>query len=98
MTQWFSFKVKSMRITGALFEKMKKIQLTQKVIVNGHISLWTYVKAGVPHMLLFLIYVNNLVCNLLTHPKLFTDDMLLFSIVNDIHFSTNVLNDALSKK
>lgn len=30
--------------------------------------------------------------------KLFTDDMLLFSIVNDINFSTNVLNDALSKK
>ena len=29
--------------------------------------------------------------------KLFTDDMLLFSIVNDINFSTNVLNDALSK-
>ena len=49
-------------------------------------------------MILFLIYVNNLACNLLTHPKLFTDDMLLFSIVSDIHFSTNVLNEALSKK
>ena len=43
----------------------------------------------------FLIYVNNLPESLFTNAKLFTDDMQLFSIIQDITVSIKELNNDL---
>ena len=68
----------------------------QRVVLNGQLSSWTKVNAGVPQgsvlgPLLFLIYINDLPNSLQSNPKLFADDTSLFSTVQDIS-----LNHALS--
>ena len=43
---------------------------------------------------LLLIYVNDLLNNLITNVKLFADDTSIFSIVNNINISTEeIMND-----
>ena len=61
----------------------------QRVILNGQVSNWTSIDAGVSQgsilwPLLFLIYINDLSDDLSTNDKLFADDISLFSIVRDI--------------
>ena len=45
--------------------------------------------------LFFLMYVNDLSCELLSTTKLFANDASLFSVVNDVTQYTNELNDGL---
>ena len=72
----------------------------QHVVLNGQVSTWTNVTAGVPQgsilgPLLFLIYINDLSEGLSTNAKLFADDISLFSVFNDNQTSANVLNKDL---
>ena len=58
--------------------------------------------AGIPKgsillPLLFLIYLNDLPNDLQSNPKLFADDISLFSTVQDITTSTVILNNDLTK-
>ena len=74
----------------------------QRVVFNGQFSSWTKVNAGVPQgtilgPLLFLIYINDLPDGLQSNPKLFADDISLFSTVQDITTSTVSLNNNLTK-
>ena len=60
----------------------------QRVVLNGQHSSWADIKAGVPQgsilgPLLFLICINDLMENLHSNPKLFANDVSLFSIVAD---------------
>ena len=60
----------------------------QRVVLNGKMSKWTSVTAGVPQgsvlgLLFFLIYINDLVDNLSSEVKLFADDTSWFSVVYD---------------
>ena len=47
--------------------------------------------------LYFLIYINDLSKNLSLNPKLFADDMCLFSVLHNLNTSTNNLNEDLKK-
>ena len=72
------------------------------VVLNGQVSHWTSIEAGVPQgsilgPLLFLIYINDLSDNLSTNAELFADDTYLFSIVCDINTSAAHLNNDLRK-
>ena len=74
----------------------------QRVALDGQYSSWASVKAGVPQNsilvpLFFLIFINDLSDNLLSNPKLFTDDTSLLSVVRDITLSAKNLNDDLKK-
>ena len=55
----------------------------QRIIIDGEYSTLASAAAGVPQgsilgQLLFLIYINDLPENLVSNPKLFADDTLLF--------------------
>ena len=74
----------------------------QRVVLNGQISQWTNIEAGVPQgsilgPLLFLIYINDLSDDLSTNAKLSADDTSLFSVVRDINNSAAHLNNDLRK-
>ena len=67
----------------------------QTVVLNGQVSGWTSVNAGVTQglmlgPLLFLIYINNLSNGLSSNPRLFADDTSLFFIFRDMNSSANV--------
>ena len=75
----------------------------QRVVLNGQISNWENINAGVPQgfilePLLFLIYINDLAKTLSSNPKLFTYDTYLFSVVRDLNTSANEINDDLKKE
>ena len=60
----------------------------QRVVLNGQVSTWEDINAGVPQgsilgPFLFLLYVNDLTEDLTTNVKLFADDTSLFSLVHD---------------
>ena len=72
----------------------------QRVFLNGQVSTWKNINAGVPQgsilgPLLFLIYINDLTEGLTTNAKLFADDTSLFSVVHDTQTSANDLNKNL---
>ena len=72
----------------------------QRVVLNGQVSTWKNVNAGVPQgsilgLLLFLIYINDLTDGLTTNVKLFADNTSLFSVVHDTQTSANDLNKDL---
>ena len=74
----------------------------QRVILNGQSSSWANINAGVPQgsilgPLLFLIYINDLSDNLQCNPKLFADDMSLFSTVKLPERTANNLNNDLKE-
>ena len=74
----------------------------QRVVLNGPVSTWTSVNAGVLQgstlgPLLFLIYVNDLCDNLSSNVKLFADDSSLFSVIHDTNIYAGELNEDLKK-
>ena len=55
------------------------LSFRKRVVLNGQVSHWTSIEAGVPQEsilgpLLFLIYINDLSDNLSTNTELFADD------------------------
>ena len=74
----------------------------QRVLLNGQVSDWSDVRAGVPQSsilgpLLFLIYINDLSEGLSSNVKLFADDTSLFSVIHDSNTSALELNSDLTK-
>ena len=72
----------------------------QRVVLDGQVSTWTSINAGVPQgsildPLLFLIYINDLSDNLPSYVKLFADETSLFSVIHDINVSAEELNEDL---
>ena len=58
----------------------------QRVVLNRKCSEWSLIRAGVPQgsvlgPLFFLVYINDLVENVSSDPRLFADDTSLFTVV-----------------
>ena len=98
------FKLKQNGISGNLlnfvcdFLRNRK----QRVLLNGQVSDWSDVRAGVPQgsilgPLLFLIYINDLSEGLSSNAKLFADDTSLFSVIHDSNTSALELNSDLAR-
>ena len=69
----------------------------QRIVINGQVSEWLSVLAGVAQgsihgTLLFLIYINDLVKNLVYSIRLFADDTSLFIIVDSPDWAAYHLN------
>ena len=65
--------------------------------MNGKSSGWSSVTAGVPQgsvlgPLFFLVYINDLVDNISSDAKLFTDDTSLFTVVYNVDVAADKLN------
>ena len=72
----------------------------QSVVLNGQVSTWENINAGVPQgsifgPLLFLICINNVTEGFNTNAMLFADDTSLFSVVHNTQTSANELNKDL---
>ena len=92
-----------MGVTGDLLSTLIDFlkERKQRVVLNGQHSRWSNVSPGVPQGSilgpLFLIYINDLPDNLSSNPKLFADDISLFSVEHDINQSGINLNDDWEK-
>ena len=93
------YKLTQNGISGNLLNLLEDFlkERKQRVALNGQVSTWKNINAGVPQgsilrPLLFLIYMNNLTEGLTTNVKLFADDTSLFSVVHDTQTSANDLN------
>ena len=72
----------------------------QRVVLSGQYYSGASVKAGVPQgsildLLFILIFINDLSDNSVSNPKLFADNISLFSVVQDIILSAKNLSDDL---
>ena len=81
------YKLKENGISGNLLDTITDFlnSRKQRVTLNGQLSSWTSIEAGVPQglilgPLLLLIYINDLSDDLITNVKLFADDTSLFSV------------------
>ena len=98
------FKMKENGISGNLLNLLSNFlrNRKQRVALNGQISSWTDVNAGVPQgsilgPLLFLIYINDLAVGLSSNAKLFADDTSLLSAVHNANTTAEELNNDLVK-
>ena len=78
------FNLRSMGISGELYNIGNYLSdRFQRVILNGQTSLWTPIIAGVPQssipgLLLFLVYISDLLNELKSRVKLLADGTSLF--------------------
>ena len=93
------FKLKSYGISGCLFTVIEDFLNNphQRVVLNGKSSICSPITAGVPQgsvlsLLLFLIYINDLVDNISSEAKLFADYTSLFTVVYDVDIASDQLN------
>ena len=98
------FKLKQNGISGNLLNLLCDFlrNRKQRVLLNGQVSDWSDVRAGVPQgsilgPLLFLIYINDLSEGLSSNTKLFADDTSLFSVIHDSNTTALELNSDLAK-
>ena len=97
------FKLKSYGISGSLLKLMQDFLSGrfQRVVLNGKVSDWAEVLAGVPQgsilgPLLFLIFINDLPVGLLSEVKVFADDTSLFSLThNQLRTAAELNSDLL---
>ena len=98
------FKLEQNGISGKLHKLLHDflVNRKQRVVLNGQVSSWSNVEAGVPQgsilgPLLFLIYINDLPKGLSSNAKLFADDTSLFSVIYDSRTPRNEFDDDLVK-
>ena len=74
----------------------------QRVVIGGHMSDTYTITAGVPQgsilgPMLFLIFINDIVCDIACNIRLFADDTSLYIIVEDEYRTAEILNSDLDK-
>ena len=96
------FKLRQNGVSGNLLKLFENYLQSRKqhVVLNGTCSDFSEIESGVPQgsvlgPLLFLIYINDLENDIKSRIKLFADDTMLFSIVQDPNISANELNHDL---
>ena len=93
------FKLESYGISGPLLGLINSYLANryQHVVFNGKCSQWSPIGAGLPQgsvlgPLLFVVYINDLVDNIISDAKLFADDTSHFTVVYDENIATEQLN------
>ena len=96
------FKLKQNGIAGNVLKFFESYlsNRRQRVVLNGSSSNWAPILSGVPQgsvlgPLLFLIYINDLECGIISQIKFFADDTSLYSVVRDPVVSALELNHDL---
>lgn len=96
-------KLKSNGIHGPLYSLIQNFLADryQRVVLNGKMSSWERIEAGVPQgsvlgPLFFLVYINDLADGVASKVKLFADDTSLFKRVSNINGTADALNNDLS--
>ena len=98
------FKIKqngiSANLLNLLFDFLRNRK--QRVLLNGQVSDWPDVRAGVPqdsilHPVLFLKYIDDLSDKFSSNAKLLADDTSLFSVIHESSTSALELNSDLAK-
>ena len=74
----------------------------QAVTIKGETSSYLEIQAGVPQgsvlgPTLFLIFINDIVSDIVSTIKLFADDTSIYLSLNDAHMRTVILNDDMRK-
>ena len=97
------FKLKCNGIQGDVLNLLTDFlnERCQRTLLNGKISDWAHVEAGVPQgsvlgPLLFLIYINDITVNIKSNIRIFADDVSLFKVVEDIAISHEDLQHDLN--
>ena len=97
------FKLEQNGVSGCLLKFFRNYlkNRKQRVVLNGSFSSDFMIASCVPQgfvlgPLLFLVYINDLECNIKSNIIFFADDTILFSIVKDPIISTNDLNHDFS--
>ena len=98
------YKLSNIGIRGQLLQWFQDYlsKRQQRVLVRGQSSDWGTIEAGVPQgsvlgPLLFLIYVNDMVKEVSCGVKLFADDTLIYTTVDNPELSTLELNKNMDK-
>ena len=93
------YKLREIGITGNLLALFTDYlhNRQQRVVIKGQFSSWGHIKAGVPQgsvlgPLLFLVYINDLTKMITCDVKLFADDTVLYTLVDNQVTSANLLN------
>ena len=96
------FKLMFMGISGELYNLLGNYHSGRfhRVILNGQTSsqrpvIAVVLQGSILSPLLFLVYINDLPNKLKSSAKPFTDDIPLFTIVNNKNESANTLNNDL---
>ena len=97
------FKLKQNGIGGDMFNILHNFlsDRKQRVNLNGKVSTWKHIDAGVPQgsvlgPILFLIYINDLISGLKSDARVFADDSSLFVVVDDPITAHQILQDDLN--
>ena len=95
-------KLKRCGVSGKLHSLLQSFLMDrkQRTILNGQCSSWGDISAGVPQgsilgPLFFLVHINDLTENLKCNIKLFADDTLLFTVVENSNAAANDMNHDL---
>ena len=97
-------KLESIGIRGSLLSWVKNYfsERKQRVVINNSTSSWHDINAGVPQgsilgLLLFIVFINDILTDINSTIKLFADDTSLYLIVDDPQETAQTLNDDLVK-
>ena len=93
------FKLKRCGVSGSLLALINSFlkDRRQLTVLNGQSSSWGDISAGVPQgsilgPLFFFVYINDLSEDWKCNVKLFADDTLLFTVVQDSDSAANDMN------
>ena len=97
------FKLRQSGIAGSLLSWLTDylFDRNQCVVLSGVHSDTVTISAGVPQgsilgPLLFLVYINDIVCDIKSHIRLFADDTALYIIVDEPISAAYQLNDDIA--
>ena len=98
------YKLEKIGIRGNLLKWFKSYlsERRQRVVIAGYQSDTNEIRAGVPQgsilgPILFLIFINDIVCDISCNIRLFADDTSLFIVVEDEYTAANLLNEDVEK-